>query len=291
MKTSKGERVFFAVNYVFLALFGISALVPLINILAVSLSDSSAIISGKVSIWPIGWNIEAYRQLIEGTRIIHALKNSIIITVVGVALSMLFTILAAYPLSRNTLYGRRFFTLAIVFTMLFGGGLIPSFLVIKELGLINSYAAIWLPSLVSAFNMMIMRTFFLNIPAELEDAARMDGCGEYRMLLQIFLPLSLPVLATLTLFYSVGYWNQFLTVLLYINDAKKYNLTVLVQNMVASQQLLQQINTFQAEDSVSMTPEAIKAGAVVILLLPLMIVYPFLQKYFVKGALVGAVKG
>lgn len=291
MKTSKGERVFFAVNYVFLALFGISALVPLINILAVSLSDSSAIISGKVSIWPIGWNIEAYRQLIEGTRIIYALKNSIIITVVGVALSMLFTILAAYPLSRNTFYGRRFFTLAIVFTMLFGGGLIPSFLVIKELGLINSYAAIWLPSLVSAFNMMIMRTFFLNIPSELEDAARIDGCGEYRMLLQIFLPLSLPVLATLTLFYSVGYWNQFLTVLLYINDAKKYNLTVLVQNMVASQQLLQQINTFQAEDSVSMTPEAIKAGAVVILLLPLMIVYPFLQKYFVKGALVGAVKG
>ncbi|WP_409342649.1 carbohydrate ABC transporter permease [Paenibacillus sp. MBLB4367] len=291
MKTSKGELVFFAVNYVFLALFGISALVPLINILAVSLSDSSAIISGKVSIWPIGWNIEAYRQLIEGTRIIHALKNSIIITVVGVALSMLFTILAAYPLSRNTFYGRRFFTLAIVFTMLFGGGLIPSFLVIKELGLINSYAAIWLPSLVSAFNMMIMRTFFLNIPSELEDAARMDGCGEYRMLLQIFLPLSLPVLATLTLFYSVGYWNQFLTVLLYINDAKKYNLTVLVQNMVANQQLLQQINTFQAEDSVSMTPEAIKAGAVVILLLPLMIVYPFLQKYFVKGALVGAVKG
>ncbi|MNI07326.1 L-arabinose transport system permease protein AraQ [compost metagenome] len=291
MKTSKGERVFFAVNYVFLALFGISALVPLINILAVSLSDSSAIISGKVSIWPIGWNIEAYRQLIEGTRIIHALKNSIIITVVGVALSMLFTILAAYPLSRNTFYGRRFFTLAIVFTMLFGGGLIPSFLVIKELGLINSYAAIWLPSLVSAFNMMIMRTFFLNIPSELEDAARMDGCGEYRMLLQIFLPLSLPVLATLTLFYSVGYWNQFQSVLLYINDAKKYNLTVLVQNMVASQQLLQQINTLQAEDSVSMTPEAIKAGAVVILLLPLMIVYPFLQKYFVKGALVGAVKG
>lgn len=291
MKTSKGERVFFAINYVFLALFGISALVPLINILAVSLSDSSAIISGKVSIWPIGWNIEAYRQLIEGTRIIHALKNSIIITVVGVALSMLFTILAAYPLSRNTFFGRRFFTLAIVFTMLFGGGLIPSFLVIKELGLINSYAAIWLPSLVSAFNMMIMRTFFLNIPSELEDAARMDGCGEYRMLLQIFLPLSLPVLATLTLFYSVGYWNQFQTVLLYINDAKKYNLTVLVQNMVASQQLLQQINTFQAEDSVSMTPEAIKAGAVVILLLPLMIVYPFLQKYFVKGALVGAVKG
>ncbi|NOU85368.1 ABC transporter permease subunit [Paenibacillus sp. LMG 31460] len=291
MKTSKGEHVFLAVNYVFLALFGISALVPLINILAVSLSDSSAIISGKVSIWPIGWNIEAYRQLIEGTRIIYALKNSIIITVVGVALSMLFTILAAYPLSRNTFYGRRFFTLAIVFTMLFGGGLIPSFLVIKELGLINSYAAIWLPSLVSAFNMMIMRTFFLNIPSELEDAARMDGCGEYRMLLQIFLPLSLPVLATLTLFYSVGYWNQFLTVLLYINDAKKYNLTVLVQNMVANQQLLQQINTFQAEDSVSMTPEAIKAGAVVILLLPLMIVYPFLQKYFVKGALVGAVKG
>ncbi|NOU76912.1 ABC transporter permease subunit [Paenibacillus sp. LMG 31458] len=291
MKTSKGERIFFAVNYVFLALFGISALLPLINILAVSLSDSSAIISGKVSIWPIGWNIEAYRQLIEGTRIIHALKNSIIITVVGVALSMLFTILAAYPLSRNTFYGRRFFTLAIVFTMLFGGGLIPSFLVIKELGLINSYAAIWLPTLVSAFNMMIMRTFFLNIPSELEDAARMDGCGEYRLLLQIFLPLSLPVLATLTLFYSVGYWNQFLTVLLYINDAKKYNLTVLVNNMVASQQLLQQINTFQAEDSVSMTPEAIKAGAVVILLLPLMIVYPFLQKYFVKGALVGAVKG
>lgn len=291
MKISKGEHVFFAVNYVFLAVFGISALVPLINILAVSLSDSSAIISGKVSIWPIGWNIEAYRQLIEGTRIIYALKNSIIITVVGVALSMLFTILAAYPLSRNTFYGRRFFTLAIVFTMLFGGGLIPSFLVIKELGLINSYAAIWLPSLVSAFNMMIMRTFFLNIPSELEDAARMDGCGEYRLLLQIFLPLSLPVLATLTLFYSVGYWNQFLTVLLYINDAKKYNLTVLVQNMVANQQLLQQINTFQAEDSVSMTPEAIKAGAVVILLLPLMIVYPFLQKYFVKGALVGAVKG
>ncbi|MBU5674508.1 carbohydrate ABC transporter permease [Paenibacillus brevis] len=291
MKTTRGERWFYAFNYVILTLAGLSCLLPLIHLMAVSLSDNHAILSGTVTLWPVGWSFETYRSLFEGTRIMEAFTNSVILTVVGVGLSMLFTVMAAYPLSKRHFYARRTFTLIIVFTMLFGGGTIPTFLVLKALGLINSYWALWLTGLVSTYNMLVMRTFFEGIPEEVIESAKIDGCGEYRQLLRIVLPLSMPVIATLTLFYAVGYWNSFYSVMIFIHDTTKYNLAVMVQQMVQSQTMLQEMNNLQSESVQQMTPESIKAAALFVMLIPMLVVYPFLQKYFVKGVMIGAVKG
>lgn len=159
----------------------------------------------------------------------------------------------------------------------------------KSLGLINSYWAIWLPGLLSTYNMLVMRTFFENIPEEVEEAARIDGCSEMRLLLQIFLPLSMPVIATLVLFYGVGYWNSFMNVLIYINQTDKYNLTVLVQQMIQSQSLLQEL--VSEGEPVQVVPESLKAAGILVMVIPMLVVYPFLQKYFVKGVMLGSVKG
>ncbi|MDQ1914661.1 carbohydrate ABC transporter permease [Paenibacillus sp. GD4] len=294
MKASIGEKIFYGINYFVLLLLGLSCLLPLVHILALSLSDAHSILSGHVSLWPVGWTWESYQSLFRGTRMVDSFKNSVIITVVGTMLAMIATVLTAYPLARKYFIGKRFFLLAFLFTMMFGGGTIPSYLVMKSLGIINTYWALWLPALVNTYNLLILRTFFLGIPEEIEDAARIDGCGEWRLLGMIILPLSLPVLATLTLFNAVGFWNAFLSVLIYINDTHKYNLTVLVQNMIQSQTVLQEVvasQMIQADDTAQITPEGIKAAGIITLMAPMVIAYPFLQKYFVKGALLGSVKG
>lgn len=289
MKPATGEKWFLAVNALLLLFAGLSCLLPLLHIVAVSLSDPHAVLSGAVTLWPQGWTLESYGLLLRGSKVVSAFKNSVELTVVGVALSMIFTTMAAYPLSRRYFYLRRFWTLAIVFTMLFSGGLIPGYLLLKQLGLINTYGAIWLPGLVSTFNMLIMRTYFEGIPDELDDAARMDGCGEWRYLLRIVLPLSVPVIATLSIFYAVGYWNSFFQVLMYINQTSKFNLTVLVQQMIQSQSLMQEMNAGDMQAFI--TPEGIKTAGIVVMVLPLLLVYPFVQKYFIKGVMIGAVKG
>lgn len=291
MIPTRGDRLFYAVNYTLLTVIALTCLFPLIHTAALSLSDSHSIMSGRVSVWPRGWTTEAYSALIRGTRIVNAFRNSVVITVVGVGLSMLMTTLAAYPLSRRYFYARRTLTLLMVFTMLFGAGVIPTYLVVKSLGLVDTYWAIWLPGLVSTYNMLVMKSFFENLPEEVEEAARIDGCGELRLLGQVVLPLSLPMLATLSLFYGVGYWNAFMNVLIYINDTGKYNLSVLVQQMIRSQSVLKEMTDVQPGDIGQMTPESIKSAGVMVMVVPMLLVYPFLQKYFVKGVLIGSVKG
>lgn len=291
MKHTLAEKWFYRINAIILGLLSLSCILPMIHIVAVSLSDNKAIDSGFISFWPKGFNLKSYGALIEGTNVIAAFRNSVLITVVGVCLSMLFTIMAAYPLSRRYFAGRRPVTLFMVFTMLFSGGLIPTFLTIKSLGLVDSYGAIWLLGLVSTYNMMIVRTYFQNIPEEVEESARMDGCGEIRLILQIILPLSMPVLATIGLFYGVHYWNAFMNVLIYINDANKINLMVMVQRMVQSQSMLQELNNLQPDDVQAITPESIKSAGIIVMVVPILAVYPFLQKYFVKGVMLGSVKG
>jgi putative aldouronate transport system permease protein len=291
MKSTLGEKWFYGINYGFLAFIAISCLLPLVHIFSLSLSSYQAIISGQVSLWPRGLTFEAYKSLYEGTILVKAFRNSIVITLVGVGLSMLLTIMAAYPLAKSYFYARRFFTLIIVFTMLFGTPLIPLFLVVKELGLLDTYGALWLPSLISVFNMLILRTFFMNLPEELEEAARLDGCGDWGLLIRIVLPLSMPALATLTLFYGVSYWNSFLNVLMFINDSGRMNLAVMIQQMVASSSILQELNQIKQDDLQNITPESIKSAGVIVMIVPMLIIYPFLQKYFVKGVMIGAIKG
>lgn len=289
MKATRGEKWFYCMNYVVLTLIGLSCILPFLNIVALSLSDANAVLSGRVSLFPVGFTLFSYESLFKGTPILNAFWNSIEITVIGTLLSLAFTIMAAYPLARRIFYARRFFSMAMVFTMIFSGGLIPSYLVIQKLGLINSYYALWLPGLVSTYNMLIMRSYFLNIPSEIDEAARIDGCGELRLLFRIFLPLSKPVLATIALFYGVGYWNSFMSVLIYINDTSLYNMTVLVQNMIMSTSAVQDFS--DPTMIANLTPEGIRSAAVIVMIVPILLVYPFLQKYFVKGVMLGSVKG
>ncbi|TVY06583.1 carbohydrate ABC transporter permease [Paenibacillus cremeus] len=294
MRESLSDKWFHGLNAVILALAGLSCLLPIVHVISVSLSDSGAVMAGKVSIWPIDVSFESYKLLLQGTNIVRSFLNSIEITLVGTCLNMLFTVMAAYPLSRKYFIGRRFFSLAIVFTMMFNAGLIPNFILIKTLGLLDSYGALWLPGLVSAWNLLVLRSFFESIPEELVEAARIDGCNEWLLIFRIFLPLSLPVLAALSLFYGVAHWNSFFNVLIYINDAQKFNLSVLVQNMIQSQQLLQEMNSQGAmmdNQLQQITPETIRAAGIVVMVTPMLLVYPLLQKYFVKGMLIGSVKG
>jgi putative aldouronate transport system permease protein len=293
MKPTLGEKVFYICNYVVLSIIALSCLLPLLHITALSLSDSHSVVSGFVTFWPQGWTFQAYEGLLKGSNVIGAFKNSVVITVVGVALSMCFSVLVAYPLSRSYMYGRKSLTLFMVFTMLFGGGLIPSYLVVNGLGLVNSYFALWLPALVNTYNMLVMKTFFENIPGELVEAARIDGCNEVGLLRKVIIPISMPMVATIALFYGVSYWNAFMHVLIYINDTDKFNLSVLVQQMVRSQSILTEleVNSFVQDEEMQMTPESIKAAGIMVMVLPMLLVYPLLQKHFVKGVMIGSIKG
>lgn len=279
------------VVYIVLTISALLCLAPCINLLAMSVSGQTAIESGKVMFWPVDFTMQTFVTLFKGTSILRSFKNSVIITVIGVCLNMAVTILAAYPLSRPYFWGRRTFSKLIVFTMLFGGGMIPTYILVKQLGLIDSYAAIWLPGLISTYNMMVMRSFFENIPEDLSESARIDGCGEWRLLLKIILPLSKPVLAALTLFYGVAQWNTFMDVLLYINSAEKMNLAVFVQQMVQSQEALKQLENINPNEVIEVASEGIKSASTVVMVVPMLVVYPFVQKYFVKGIMLGAIKG
>ncbi len=290
MRSTRGEKIFYAINYAFVTLVALTCLLPLIYEISLSFSSSRAISSGWVSFWPIEFCFDNYKLIFKGTPILRAFKNSVIITGVGTAFSMCATILAAYPLSKPYMYARKQMTMLCVFTMLFGGGMIPTYLVIRDLGIIDTYWALWLPGLVSTYNMLVMRTFFTNISSELEDAARIDGCNEIRLLLQIFLPLSLPCIATIALFYAVGFWNMFQSVLIYINSTAKHNLSVLVNNMIR-EQLIITSDFIQAEDISTATPQGVQAAGIIVMIFPIMCVYPFLQRYFVKGVMLGSVKG
>lgn len=290
MKATKGEKIFYGVNYVVLAAIALTCLLPFIHIIALSLSERSAVDSGHVFFWPVGLQLTAYKVFFLTSPALTAFKNSIFITLAGVALSMLGTVLAAYPLSRSYLIGRRKFVLAMVFTMLFSGGLIPTYLVVKNLSLIDSYWSLWLTGFISTYNMLLMKSYFENIPTEVEEAARIDGCSDVSLLLRIILPLSLPMLATLALFYGINYWNAFMSVLMYINKGDMQNLTVVVQAMLQKNDILNSPSLVPEEQQMVAT-EMVKAVGVVVMVVPMLVVYPFLQKYFVKGVMLGSVKG
>ncbi|MGG1554497.1 carbohydrate ABC transporter permease [Paenibacillus ferrarius] len=290
MKPSKGESIFYVINYALLGLIALTCIIPFIHIIALSLSERSAVDSGHVFLWPVGMQFTAYKIFFISSPAFTAFKNSIVITVIGVVLSLLGTILAAYPLSRSYLYGRRYVVLAMVFTMLFSGGIIPTYLVVKNMHLIDSYWSIWLTGFISTYNMLLMKSYFENIPYEVQEAARIDGCSDTSLLLRVILPLSLPMLATLALFYGINFWNAFMSVLMYINKSDKMNLTVVVQAMLQKNDLLNS-PSLNPEEQAAVATEMVKAVGVVVMVVPMLVVYPFLQKYFVKGVMLGSVKG
>jgi len=279
--------------YAILGGISLLTLFPFWYEIVASLSSSRAITSGEVFLWPIEFNTVAYSRLFDDGQLIMAMGNTIIVTIVGTLFNVIMTIMAAYPLSRKRLVGRNGLLLCITISMLFVAGLIPNFILIKSLGLMNSYWAIWLPGLISTYNMFVMKTFMEGLPEEIEESASIDGAGDWRILLQIYLPLCKPILAALSLFYAVGWWNSYFNVMLYITESTKLTVMVKLYQMISlvDSNLLNNMGGNEALEQVLLTPEALKAAAVVIVVTPILCIYPFLQKHFVKGVLIGSVKG
>ncbi|MEU8623468.1 carbohydrate ABC transporter permease [Streptomyces sp. NPDC048669] len=261
---------------------------PLVGVIGTSFASQTDIIkaSGLV-LWPDHPNLDAYRTIFTGGVVTRALIVSVGITVLGTLASLLVTVGMAYGLSRSEVTGSRAILMIALFTMLFNAGIIPNFLLVKGLGLYDTYAALVMPTLVSAFNLVVLRSFFMNLPDELYDAAKVDGAGDFRILLRIVLPLSKAVLAVISLFYAVTYWNAFFNSLLYLNDSDKWPLPMVLRTYVLQGQSL---NSASAGEVLA-PQQAVQMAVLVIAVVPILCVYPFLQRYFTKGVLTGAVKG
>ncbi len=278
------------VNYLFLALLAFVCLYPFLNVLAYSVSGYNAVLSNRVTVYPIDFTLEAYRQILGRTQIWMAMRTTVLITLVGTLLSLVLTVFAAYALSRQDLPGRKVFTVIILFTMYFGGGMIPTFLVVKGVGLYDMLGALFIPQSINVFNFIVMRTFFRNLPESLEEAARIDGASHMQSLVKIILPLSLPILATIGLFYAVGYWNSYFDALLYIQSPEKYTLQLRLRGLLFGEELNNSGANLEGIGTQVMT-QSLKMATVAVSTIPILIVYPWLQKYFVKGVMIGSVKG
>lgn len=290
---SRSEKIFAVIMYLCVTAVALTMVIPLLNIVSLSFSSERAVVSNEVGIWPVEFTANTYVQVVKTTPIFLAMKNTVWLTLIGTLISMFCTICTAYPLSKKRLFGRQFFLGAITVTMIIGAGLIPNFLLIKDLGIMNSYWAIWLPGAISTWNMLVMKTFFAALPDSMEESAVIDGANDLRILWSIVLPLSIPSLATITLFYAVGYWNSYFNVTLYISkSALKVLQQVLHEVVNNSTEVLQQSQLDSQDVAMqTMASESVQSAAIVIATIPIMCVYPFLQKYFVKGVMIGAIKG
>lgn len=276
--------------YLGLSIFALIAVMPFLHTIARSFSAEAPIMRGEIYIWPVGFSWDAYQRLIAGGAFWLAYRNSFIITLGATTVQMVMTTLCAYPLSRTYLPGRNVFMLLIVLQLIFPPSLIPFYLTVREAGLIDSWWALILPYSINTFNMIVLKSYFQAIPAELEESARMDGANDFQVLYHIILPLATPVILTLTLFYGVSNWNLFLPAIFFINDGSKHPLQVILRDMIWSMQLATQ--TASASDFERLAGlEALKAASVLIAAIPMLIAYPFFQRYFIKGIMLGAIKG
>lgn len=295
--TSLGSRALDAVIHVVMALVVVATLFPVLNVIAVSLSSPDHIAVGNIFLLPKGFNLSAYYTILfEDAHIPRSFLNSVGITLVGTLCNVLVTTITAYSLSKKYLVFRGFFMAFVVIPMFFGGGIIPLFLVVKTLGLVGSYASLIVPYLMSPWWLIIMISFFRTFPAELEEAAKIDGCSDIGALIRIVLPLSTAAVATIALFYAVSYWNSFFPALMFLNDFGKYPLQLILRDIVLqntlADQLASQGNASLANDlQESLTPQSVQYATLVVSIVPMLIVYPFIQKYFVKGIMIGSLKG
>ncbi len=301
MKKTKGskisetrqDKVFNAINTVILWLVLILVAYPLIYVLSASFSNPQAVSSGKVWLWPVDFTLRGYEVVFQHPDIVRGFFNAIYITVLGTVVQVIITIMAAYPLSRKTLYGKGVITLFFTFTMFFGGGLIPTFILINNLGLYNTYWALILPGAVGVYNVIVARTFFqTTIPEDLFEAGQLDGCSDFRFLMSVVLPLSKPIIAVLVMFYAVGHWNSYFGPMIYLADKQLYPLQIVLRNILVQNQfdsqMMMDVASMEQQKGLA---ELIKYAVIVISSLPMLILYPFIQKHFVKGVMIGAIKG
>ncbi|OPH59993.1 sugar ABC transporter permease [Paenibacillus ferrarius] len=293
IRESADDRLFTILNYIILFIFTITILYPLVYIVSASFSSSTAVISGKVWLYPVEPTLAGYEAVFKHRLIMSSFLNSVFYTVVGTTINVLFTLIAAYPLSRKDFMPRNAIMALFVFTMMFSGGLIPSYLVVKELGMIDTRWSLIIPGALAVMNMIIARTYFqTTIPDELLEAAHMDGCSDFTFVRKIVLPLSGPIIAVISLFYAVGHWNQYFNALLYLKHQELYPIQlvlrdILVQNEVDAS-MITDVADQAARDGLR---ELLKFSLIVVSTLPVLIIYPFIQRHFVKGMMIGSLKG
>lgn len=290
IRRSWPEKLFDVCNYTLFVLLGLSTLLPFVNLLAKSLSSEAAVVAGRVNLLPIDLQLGTYRYVLEDDAFMGALRVSLLLTVLGTALSLLVTTLTAYPLSKPRLAGRKWLLLIFIFTMLFSGGLIPTYLLMHNLHLVNTLPALFLPSMVNVFNMLVIKNYFEGLPDSLEESAKLDGAGHIRILLSIYLPLSLPVLATIALFFAVFFWNDYFNAMIYISTPSLKPLQLFLKELLVSSSDFLRNATLNPDQALNTAPQSIQAASILLATVPILLVYPFLQKYFVKGVLVGSVK-
>ncbi|WP_339837788.1 carbohydrate ABC transporter permease [Paenibacillus sp. FSL R7-0272] len=288
---SPSYRIFNVINISFLILIAIMCIVPMVHVLAVSFSNKAAADANLVSLWPVGFSLEAYKKTMNNPIFLNSLWISLLRTVIGTGITLLITFLAAYPLSKENseFKGRTVYSWIFVFSMIFNGGLVPFYMVIQKIGLMDSFWVLVLPGAVNTFLVILMLNFFRGIPKELEEAALIDGANHFRTLFSIFLPISMPSIATIALFSMVFHWNSWFDGLLYMNNAKDYPLATFMQTVIIKRDMSTMAMNPQEMATISQT--TVRAAQIFIGSAPILIVYPFLQRFFVKGMTLGSVKG
>nr|WP_234032957.1 carbohydrate ABC transporter permease [Paenibacillus faecalis] len=292
VKSSAADRWFDALNYTFLTVLMLVVLYPLYVIVISSISDPNSVNAGHVWLLPKGLTFEGYERIFQDERIWRGYRNSLIYTALGTSINVVLTITAGYALSRN-LVGRNVFMFLIVFTMFFSGGLIPSYLLIKELGMYNSIWSQVIPTAVGAWNVIITRTFFqTTIPDELYEASEIDGCSDVVFFWKIALPLSMPIIAVMVLFSAVGHWNSYFQALIYLQDEALQPLQIVLREILIVNETQENMLTVGQDDSEMLRiVDVMKYGIIIVASLPVLMIYPFLQRYFVKGVMIGSIKG
>ncbi|MDQ1913817.1 carbohydrate ABC transporter permease [Paenibacillus sp. GD4] len=282
-----GFTMFDALLVFLLGLVAIATVYPVLYIIAISFSDTASIVQNQVFLWPKGFNIDAYIQILQDPRIPRAYLNTVLYTGVGTAINLLMTAVAAYPLSRPGFFGRKYFMIAIVLTMFLNGGIIPTYLIVQKLQLIDTMWALVLPNAIWTIELLILKSFYESMSASLRESAVMDGASEYRILFSIIIPLSKPALASIGLFYFMGHWNSFFLPMIYLNDSDLYPLQVVLRDML----IFDSAKETGIAEHAALTPQAMKNATIFLSMIPVLIVYPFAQKYFAKGIMLGSEKG
>ncbi len=293
-RINRQDRQFYLANDLFLFIILLVIIYPLIYVVSASFSSPNAVVTGRVWLYPVDFSLAGYKAVFANKSIMTGYANTIFYTTVGTAISVILTIAAAYPLARRDFKPRKVIMLIFAFTMFFGGGIIPTYILVKDLGMIDTRWALLLPQAMSVFNVIIARTFFQSTPSELLEASQIDGCSDMRYLISVLLPLSKPIIAVLALFYSVSIWNAYFDALLYINDESLRPLTLILRDILVANSIdmsmMQNvdIDTLTAKMGLS---ELLKYSLIIVSSVPMLIIYPFIQHYFVQGVMIGAIKG
>ena len=294
IQLSKTDKIFQIVILVIVSLIFLSVLYPIIYVISASFSSPNAVTTGRVILWPVDFSLDGYKAVFENKDVLLGYRNTIFYTVVGTLINVILTLIAAYPLSRRDFVGRRVLSFVFTFTMIFSGGMIPSYLLMRDLNLLNTIWAVLLPGALSVYNMQVTRTFISgNIPYELLEASQIDGCSDAQYFFKFVLPLSKPVIAVIVLFYAVAHWNAYFNAFLYLNDRELYPLQLFLREILINNKIDTTVTDIDIEllEAKQGLADLLKYSLIIVSSLPIMCLYPFIQKYFIKGIMIGSVKG